>query len=68
MEEVHKVFGPIHNRNGYSYVFNEDPAVIAKVEGLWMVIHHKPFVPSSRIISLGMARRIMMELKGKKMN
>jgi hypothetical protein len=58
----------MHNKNGYNYVFSEDPKMIAKVEGLWMVIHQKPHVPSSRIISLGMARGIVMELKGKMMN
>jgi hypothetical protein len=68
VEETHKYFGPMHNKNGYNYVFSEDPKMIAKVEGLWMVIHQKPHVPSSRIISLGMARGIVMELKGKKMN
>ncbi len=68
VEEVHMYFGPMHNKNGYNYVFSEDLKVIAKVEGLWMVIHQKPHVPSSRIISLGMARNIVMELKRKKMN
>jgi len=68
MEEVYKYFGLVHNKNGYSYVFNENPEMIAKMEGLWMVIHQKPHVHASRIISLGMARSIMIELKGKKMN
>jgi hypothetical protein len=68
VEEVHKYFGLMHNKNGYSYVFSEDLEVIAKVEGLWMVIHQKPHVPITRIISLGMAKGIAMELKGKKMN
>jgi hypothetical protein len=40
VEEVHKYFGPMHKKNGYNYVFSEDPEVIAKVEGLWMVINH----------------------------
>jgi hypothetical protein len=30
--------------------------------------HQKPHFPTSRIISLGMARGIVMELNGKKMN
>ncbi len=69
MEDIHKFFGPIQNKNGYNYVFNENPKVIAKVEGLWMSFHQKTGVPTSRIISLIMARRIMTELvKGKKMN
>jgi hypothetical protein len=67
--EVHKFFGPMHNKNKYSHVFNEDPMVIVKVESLWMVIHQKPFVLASRIILLGMARGVVMELnKGRKMN
>jgi hypothetical protein len=35
---------------------------------LWIIIHQKPFFHASRIISLGMARRVMMDIKGKKMN
>ncbi len=69
MEEVHKFFGLVHNKNGYIYVFSEDPTMIAKVESLWMVIHQNPFVFTSRIILLGMARGMVMELnKGRKMN
>jgi hypothetical protein len=68
VEEVHKYFGPIHNKNGYSYVFSEDLEVIAKVEALWMVVHQKPFFLVSRIISLGMAKKIVLDFKGKKMN
>lgn len=54
----------MHNKNGYSYVFSEDLEMIAK----WMVIHQKPFFLASRIISLGMAKRVVLDLKGKKMN
>jgi hypothetical protein len=36
VEEIHKFFGPIQNKNGYNYVFNENPEFIAKVEGLWI--------------------------------
>jgi hypothetical protein len=69
MEEMHKCFGLVHNKNGYSYVFSEDPLVITKVESLWMVIHQNPFVLISRIISLAMARGVVMELnKKRKMN
>ncbi len=39
MEEIQKYFGPVHNRNGYNYVFSENPEIIAKVEILWMIIH-----------------------------
>jgi hypothetical protein len=39
VEEVHKCFRHVHNKNGYSYVFSEDFVVITKVESLWMVIY-----------------------------
>ncbi len=52
MEDIHKYFGPVHNKNGYSYVFSEDLEVIAKVKGLWMIIHQKPFVPGSVCLSV----------------
>lgn len=48
MEDIHKYFGHVHNKNGYSYVFSEDLEVIAKVKGLWMIIHQKPYVPGSQ--------------------
>ncbi len=66
IEEIHKYFGHVHNQNGYSYVFNENLEIIAKVESLW--IHQKTCVRLSRIIFLGMARGVVMDLKGDKMN
>jgi hypothetical protein len=35
-------------------VFNEDLELIAKVKHLWMVVHQKPYVPTSRMIFLSM--------------
>jgi hypothetical protein len=49
VEEIHKYFEPIQNKNGYKNMFSEDPKLIAKVEGLWMVIHKKPYVFTSKI-------------------
>jgi hypothetical protein len=48
MKDIDKYFRHVHNKNGYSYVFSEDLEVIAKIEGLWMIIHQKPFVLGSR--------------------
>jgi hypothetical protein len=47
---------------------NENPKIIAKVESLCMIIHQKMCVPASRIISSGMARGVVMDLKGNKRN
>jgi hypothetical protein len=33
-----------------------------------MIIHKKPYILASRLITLGMVRRMVCELKGKKMN
>jgi hypothetical protein len=49
-------------------VFNDNPELIAKMEGLWMITHQKPCVLASKIISLGMVRKLIMQMKGKKMN
>jgi hypothetical protein len=68
MEEIHKYFKPIQNKNCYSYVFNRDLGLMVKVEGLWMVIHYKFCILAFRITSLGMAKRLVMEMKGRKMN
>lgn len=56
VEEIHKYFGPIQNNNGYKNVFSEDPKLIAKVEGLWIVIHKKPYFLLPKYI-LGHAQR-----------
>jgi hypothetical protein len=68
-EEVNKVFGPIVNRNGCSYVQTKDPNFIKKVKTLWMVVHQKPYLLTSSLISLGMARGLAYEkIHGKPMN
>ncbi len=68
MDYIQKYFGPIHNQNGYNYVLNENPKIIAEIESLCMIIHQKMCVLASRIISLGMARRIVIDVKGDMMN
>ncbi len=55
LEKINKFFGPIVNKNGYNYEFIKDLVFIKKVERLWMVVHQKACVPTSRLISLGMA-------------
>jgi hypothetical protein len=65
LEEIHKYFGPIQNKNGDNYVFSEGPKLIAKVEHLWMVAHQKHYFPTFRMIYLGMVRGMVMELKRK---
>jgi hypothetical protein len=39
IEKVCKLFGPIQNKIGHSYVFSENLVLIAKVERLWMLVH-----------------------------
>ncbi len=68
IEEVSKVFGPIQNKNGHNYVFSEDPVLITKVERFYMLVHQKHVIPTTRLISLGFAKRVVMEMKGDKMN
>jgi hypothetical protein len=46
----------------------DDPKFIGNVESLWMIIHQKPYVPPSRLISMGMARGLACEKMGKMMN
>jgi hypothetical protein len=58
MEEIHKYFKPIQNKNCYSYVFNKDFHLMVKVEGLWIVIHQKFCILAFRTISLGIAKRL----------
>lgn len=63
LEEISKVFGQAINKNGYSYVHSNNLKFIKK-NLLWMVIHQKPCLLSSRLISLGMARILVCEKMG----
>jgi hypothetical protein len=64
-EDVAKYFGLVHNKNGYSYVFCEDPMFIEKVETLWMLIHQKRCVPSTRLVSLSFTKKVYGHQRGK---
>lgn len=68
LEDVSNVFGQVVNRNNYSYVHCQNLKLIAKVKRLFVIVHKKPCVPATRIILVGMARGVICEEKGKKMN
>jgi hypothetical protein len=68
LEDVLNIFGQVVNRNGYNYVHCENPELIVKVVRLFMIIHQKSCVPITWIISVGVAKGIVCEEKGKKMN
>ncbi len=59
LEKVTNVFGQIVYRNGYSYVHYQDPKLITKVKKLFMIVHQKPCLLATRIISIRMARGIV---------
>jgi len=61
LKKVCTIFGPIVNRNGYNYMHNKHPDFIPKVKTLWMIAHQKPYLLTSRLIPLGMVRRLMFE-------
>jgi hypothetical protein len=51
------------------YYQNEDEALIAKVETLWMIIHQRTKVSNTRMINIAEAHGITYEIKtGKKVN
>jgi len=59
-KEVVKYFRPIVNKNGHSYIYNQDLVLIEKVLKLWMVIHQKQCVPTTWVVSLGFAKGVAM--------
>jgi hypothetical protein len=65
LEDISKFFRPTLNKNGYSYVHSNDIKFIEKVKSLWMTIHQKPYLPSSQLISLGMAKGLGCEKWGR---
>ncbi len=44
------------------------PRAYNKHENLWMIIHQKPYVLASRVITFCMARGLVCELNVKQMN
>jgi len=68
LENASKSLGPIVNKNNYNYEFTKDHVFIEKIEKLWMVVHQKPYMLASRLISLGMAKGLACERMGKAMN
>lgn len=68
LEDIIKIFGLVVNNNGYNYEFTKDLEFIEKVKKLWMVVHQKPYLPTLRLISLGMTRGLTYEKMAKKMN
>jgi hypothetical protein len=64
VEEVSKRIGLIQNKNGHNYVHSENFVLIAKVERLWMLVHQQTCVPTTRIVSLGFAKGMAMEVEG----
>ncbi len=64
LEDVSKGFGPIINKNGYNYIYLNDPLYIEKIELLWMIIHQKLYLLVFRWISFGMTIGLVVEKMG----
>ncbi len=64
-KEVQKYFDLVVNKNGHRYSKCSNATFMVKAKKLWMIVHHKPYVLASKLITLSMARRMVCELKGK---
>ncbi len=64
-EEIEIFYGLIVNKKGHHHTKCSNLELIVKVERLWMIVHQKPYVLASKIITLGMATGIVYEMKGK---
>ncbi len=51
------------NKNEHHYTKCSDLELIAKVERLWMIVHENHYILASKIITLGMARGVVYEMK-----
>jgi len=58
---VEGIFGVAFNKNGYKYMECDDPKFIAHIENLWMIIHTKTWLPTSRLIPITMAKGLTFE-------
>jgi hypothetical protein len=50
-KEVLELFGPLTNKNGYRYNFNNNPKLVKHIEKLWMIAHQHTKMPTMRIIN-----------------
>jgi hypothetical protein len=54
-EEVLELFGPLTNKNGYRYSFNNNLELMKHIEELWMIAHQHMKMPTTRIINKALA-------------
>jgi hypothetical protein len=64
-ENVEKIFGTCHNKNGYRYTWFEDEKIIGEIEGLCMIWTK---VLHTRMINKMKARGFVCQKKGKDAN
>ncbi|CAM6022242.1 unnamed protein product [Sphagnum balticum] len=64
-KEVQKYFGLVVNKIRHRYSKCSNATFIMTAKKLWMIIHQKPYVLASKLITLSMARRMVCELKGR---
>ncbi len=64
---ITRIFCPIVNKNGYNYEFTKN-LVYKKAKKLWMVVDQSPFMPTSKLIFFGIARRLACKKMGKSIN
>lgn len=68
-EEMVAFYGPMIGKSNYRYTDCSDESVLARTEFLWMVLHQKSMMLSSRQISKGFAQAVFAEMrKNKKIN
>jgi hypothetical protein len=63
-KEIEKCFGPIVNKNGYRYTKCSNLEFIATIEKLWMIVHQKLHLLTSRTILLGWPKALFVNRKG----
>ena len=54
-EEIEEMFGPIVGKNSYRYNHTSDEELCKQVERMWMILHQKTMVSSSRFINCSKA-------------
>jgi len=58
---VEGIFDVAVNKNGYKYMECDDLELKVHIENLWMIIHKKTWLPTSRLISIAMAKVLTFE-------
>jgi hypothetical protein len=62
------LFGPLTNKSGFCYSFNNNLELVKHIEKLWMIAHQHTKMPTTQIINKALASGVVCERKNHLIN